>query len=270
MNDLLAKMRCSVVKLQKEMRMLGKTDKFPDEEAMVRQYILAVYSQTRDKMVDFMVVDGTRKEDLTLKETMALMRKAEETVCINGYDFEVNERPSGKGGSNEGGDRSGKGGGSKGQQARNVATAKMDRAKSAYARANSMQLLDVTREMVATLGEDHWEDKFEKRPFAARRPGAHPVGTDNRNRRQKETAMLAGEVPLPKPKPSMHHMQMGAGWKKRPGGGGTGMHFVAVAAVETGGDDRLTDAVGKYSRRYKKLSWFKRWSNTVQVAKAQR
>ena len=89
MNVLLAKMRCSVVRLQKEMRRLSKMDKLPDEEAMVRQYMLAVYSQTRDKMVDFMVVDGTRKEDLTLKETMALMRKAEEAVSINVYDFEV-------------------------------------------------------------------------------------------------------------------------------------------------------------------------------------
>ena len=170
-NDLLAEMRCSVVRLQKEMRRLGKMDQLPDEEAMVRQYMLAVYSQTRDKMVDLMVVDGTRMEDRTLKETMALMRKAEETVSINGYDFEVNEGPSGKGGSGGGGDRPGRGGGSKGQQARNAETAKMDRVKSAYARANSMQLSDVTREMVAVLGIGHWKGKFEKRPFAARRPG---------------------------------------------------------------------------------------------------
>ena len=74
--------------------------------------MFAVYSETRDKMVDFMVVGGTRKEDLTLKETMALMRKAEEAVSINGYDFEINERPSSKGGSGGGGDRPGKGGGS--------------------------------------------------------------------------------------------------------------------------------------------------------------
>ena len=78
--------------------------------------------------------------------------------------------------------------------------------------------------------EDHRGGKFEKRPFAARRPGAHPMGTDNRYKRQKETAMLAGEVPLPKPKPSMHHMQMGAGWKKQLGRVGTGMRFVADAA----------------------------------------
>ena len=69
-NDLLAKLRCSVqvVKLQKEhlLRRLGRLDKLPDEEAMVRQHMLAVFSHTRDKMVDFMVVDGTRKEDLTL------------------------------------------------------------------------------------------------------------------------------------------------------------------------------------------------------------
>ena len=95
-NDLLAKMRCSVAKLKDEMRRLGEMDKLLDEEAMVGQCTLAVYSQTRDKMVDFMVVDGTRKEDLTLKETMALMREAEEAVSINGYDFEVNERPPSK------------------------------------------------------------------------------------------------------------------------------------------------------------------------------
>ena len=67
-----------------------------------------------------------------------------------------------------------------------------------------MQLSDVTKEMVATLGEDHWESKFEKRPFAARKPGAHPVGTDSRTKKQKEDAMIAGEKPKPKPKPSMH------------------------------------------------------------------
>ena len=161
---------------------------------------------------------------MTLKETMALMRKAEDAVSINGYDFEVNERPAGKGGGggNGAGDRPGKGGGSKGaagQLARNAVVTKSDRAKSAYARANSMQLSDVTREMVATLGEDHWESKFEKRPFGVRKPGAHPMGTDNRTKKQKEDAMLAGEKP--KSKPSMHHMQMGAGWKKRLGGGGT-------------------------------------------------
>ena len=48
------------------------------------------------------------------------------------------------------------------------------------------------------------------------------------------------------------------------------MHFVAVAAAKAGGDDRLADAVDKYRRRYKELSWFKRWSITVQTAKAQR
>ena len=132
----------------------------------------------RDKMVDVMVIEGTRKEDLTLKETVALMRKAEEAVSINGYDFEVNERPVGKGsrGSNGGGDRPGKGGGSKGQQARNAA-AKMDRAKSAYARANSLQLSDVTREMVAALGEDHWESKFENlEDFSSKEPRGTPCG----------------------------------------------------------------------------------------------
>ena len=51
---------------------------------------------------------------------------------------------------------------------------------------------------------------------------------------------------------------LGAGWKERLGGSGTGMHFVAVAAAEAGGDDRLADAVDKYCRRYKELSWFKR------------
>ena len=40
--------------------------------------------------------------------------------------------------------------------------------------------------------------------------------------------MLDGELPKPKPKPSMHHIQMGAGWKKRLGKGGAGMHFVSV------------------------------------------
>ena len=47
------------------------------------------------------------------------------------------------------------------------------------------------------------------------------------------------------------------------------MHFVAVAAAETGGDDKLADAVDKYCRRYKELSWFKRWSNTVHATTAQ-
>jgi hypothetical protein len=65
-------------------------------------------------------------------------------------------------------------------------------------------------------------------------------------------------------------MQMGAGWKKRLGGGGTGMHFVAVAAAEAESGDRLADAVGEYSRRYKRLSWFRRWSNAVQADKAPR
>ena len=72
-----------------------------------------------------------------------------------------------------------------GQLARNVVVTKADRARSAYARANSMQLSDVTREMVATLGEDHWESKFEKRPFGVRKPGAHPVGADSRTRKQR-------------------------------------------------------------------------------------
>ena len=124
--------------------------------------------------------------------------------------------------------------------------------------------------MIAGLGVGHWEAKFERRPFATRSPGAHPVGTDSKSRKQKETEMLAGKLPLPRPKPSMHHMQMGAGWKKRLGGGGTGMHFVTVAAAETESGDRLADAVAEYSRKYKGQSWFKRWSNAVQAAKAQR
>ena len=57
-NDLLARLRCSLVKLQKELRRLGKLDKLPDEEAMVRQHMLAVYSHIRYQMVDFMVVEG--------------------------------------------------------------------------------------------------------------------------------------------------------------------------------------------------------------------
>ena len=49
-----------MVKLQKELRRLGKLDKLPEEEAMVRQHMLVVFSFTRDKMVDFMIVEGTR------------------------------------------------------------------------------------------------------------------------------------------------------------------------------------------------------------------
>ena len=60
LNDVLARLRCSVVKLQKELRRLGKLDKLPEEEAMVRQHMLVVFSFTRDKMVDFMIVEGTR------------------------------------------------------------------------------------------------------------------------------------------------------------------------------------------------------------------
>ena len=108
-----------------------------------------------------------------------------------------------------------------------------------------MQLSDVTKEMVATLGEDHWESKFEKRPFAARKPGAHPVGTDSRTKKQKEDAMIAGEKPKPKPKPSMHAPHADGSRLEEDlilGGGGTGMHFVAVAAAETEGEARLADA----------------------------
>ena len=73
-NDLLARLRCSLVKLQKELRRLGKLDKLLDEEAMVRQHMLAVYSHTRYKMVNFMVVEGTRKEELTLEEELHLFK----------------------------------------------------------------------------------------------------------------------------------------------------------------------------------------------------
>ena len=264
-NDLLAKLRCSVVKLQKELRRLGRLDKLPDEEAMVRQHMLAVFSHTRDKMVDFMVVDGTRKEDLTLKGTVAVIRRSEDAVSINGYDFEVNEKPAGKGGSGGAGRPGGtpKGGGSRAEhQARMEASTKADRARSAYARANSMQTSDVTKEMVAKLDEVHWESKFKKRTFGVRKPGAHPMGAaeGKRTRQQKEDAVLAGERPKPKPKPSMHHIQMGAGWKKRLGKGGTGMHFVAVEAVQSDREIRLDSAMDEYSSRYKKLSWLKRWS----------
>jgi hypothetical protein len=97
----------------------------------------------------------------------------------------------------------------------------------------------VTREMISRLGEDHWESKYVRKTFRDRRPGAHPMGaaSDRRTRQQKEAEqkVLDGELPKPKPKPSMHHIQMGAGWKKRLGKGGAGMHFMSVEAAE---DDR--------------------------------
>ena len=57
-------------------------------EATVEHHMLALYSNTRNKMVGFMIQDGTRKEELTLKETVALMRESEDAVSINGYDFD--------------------------------------------------------------------------------------------------------------------------------------------------------------------------------------
>ena len=143
----------------------------------MRQHMLAVYSHIRYKMVDFMVVEGTRKEELTLKETVALMRKAEDAVSINGYEFESRERPAGKGaGGGKGADGRDKGGGSReAAEKRAAALTKADRARSAYARANSMQVTDVTREMISRLGEDHWESKYVRKTFRDRRPGAHPM-----------------------------------------------------------------------------------------------
>jgi hypothetical protein len=275
-NDLLARLRCSLVKLQKELRRLGKLDKLPDEEAMVRQHMLAVYSHTRYKMVDFMVVDGTRKEELTLKETVAMMRKAEDAVSINGYEFESSERPAGKGaGGGKGADGRDKGGGSReAAEKRAAAITKADRARSAYARANSMQVTDVTREMISRLGEDHWESRYVRKTFRDRRPGAHPMGaaSDRRTRQQKEAEqkVLDGELPKPKPKPSMHHIQMGAGWKKRLGKSGAGMHFMSVEAAEDDRENsRLHVEIDAYSRKYKKLSWLSKWSKITKANKAQ-
>ena len=35
------------------------------------------------------------------------------------------------------------------------------------------------------------------------------------------------------------------------------MHFVAVRAAETEGEDRLIGAMDKYNNKYKKLSWLR-------------
>ena len=93
-----------------------------------------------------------------------------------------------------------------------------------------MQVTDAPRQMISRLGEDHWEGKYERKAFREKKPGAHPMGatSDKRTKRQKEDAVLAGERPTPKPKPSMHHIQMSAGCKKRLGKGGAGMHFVTA------------------------------------------
>jgi hypothetical protein len=126
--------------------------------------------------------------------------------------------------------------------------------------------------MTNRLREDHWESKYEKKAFRDKKPGAHPMGatSDKRTKRQKEDAVLAGERPKPRPKPSMHHIQMGAGWKKRLGKGGAGMHFVSVeAAGDNWESSRLCVEMDAYSRRYKKLSWLNRWSTIVKANKVQ-
>ena len=291
-NDLLAKLRGAEIKLQKELRRLGKLDKLPDEEAMVKQHMLALYSNTRNKMVDLMIQDGTRKEDLTLKEAIKLMRKSEERLSINGYDFDgtrpppapTNERWDQRRQNDAAGKGAGKGGG-KGkdqrtpeQKAKAEGYIKRDRAKAAYAKANSVQVADVSTAMVEKLGEDHWAGKFVKSEgkFGVRKAaGVHPVSgaaaeADNRTQQQKEDAMLNGEKPKPRPKPSMHHIQMGAGWKKRLSSNGTTMQFVAVRAAETDGEDRLFGAMDKYNNKYKKLSWLRKWSSSAKTSIAQR
>ena len=50
----------------------------------------------------------------------------------------------------------------------------------------------------------------------------------------------------------------------------TTMHFVAVRAAETEGEDRLIGAMDKYNSKYKKLSWLRKWSSSAKAGRAQR